>query len=86
MATEIRQDEANNLSKNADTCIVIGGKNSSNTIKLFNIAKDNCSNVIYIENENELDTSMIKGENVLILAGASTPEESIENTKNKIEK
>jgi 4-hydroxy-3-methylbut-2-enyl diphosphate reductase IspH len=55
-------------------------------MKLFNIAKENCSNAIFIEDENELDMSMIKGDKVLILAGASTPEESIENTKNKIEK
>lgn len=86
MATEIRQGEADELSKIADCTIIIGGKNSSNTKKLYEIAIKNCSNVQFIENENELDLNALDNNvnKVLILAGASTPDESILATKEKI--
>ena len=87
MATEIRQNEANELSKQADYVIVIGGKNSSNTKKLFEIASKNCDSIQFIENENELDLTKIQSGNyakILLLAGASTPDESINATKAKI--
>lgn len=84
MATEIRQKEAENLCKDADTVIVIGGKNSSNTRKLFEIALQNCLNVQYIDDSAELDIDSIKGDKIVILAGASTPDESILETKEKI--
>ena len=87
MATEIRQNEADELSKQADYVVIIGGKNSSNTKKLYEIASKNCSSVQFIENENELDLSQIKSSNfekILLLAGASTPDESINATKEKI--
>ena len=87
MATEIRQNEADELSKQADYVVIIGGKNSSNTKKLYEIASKNCSSVQFIENENELNLSQIKSSNfekILLLAGASTPDESINATKEKI--
>ena len=63
--------------------IIIGGKNSSNTKKLYEIAKQNCHNSISIENGKEaeetlknMDLSTI--EKVGIMAGASTPKESID--------
>ena len=49
-ATEVRQKSVDNLSKIVDTMIVIGGKNSSNTTKLYEIAKKSCNNTIHIEN------------------------------------
>ena len=87
MATEIRQNEANELSKQADYVIIIGGKNSSNTKKLFEIASKNCDSIQFIENEKELDLTKIQSGNfakILLLAGASTPDESINATKAKI--
>ncbi|MGL4569593.1 MAG: bifunctional 4-hydroxy-3-methylbut-2-enyl diphosphate reductase/30S ribosomal protein S1 [Clostridium sp.] len=76
-ATEVRQKSADELSKNVDMMIVIGGKNSSNTTKLFEIAKHNCKNTIHIENSHELPTEYINNknfENIGITAGASTPD------------
>ena len=86
MATEIRQEEADNLSKQADYTIIIGGKNSSNTKKLYEIASKNCDKVQFIENEDELDINDLNNNVniILVLAGASTPDESIIATKEKL--
>ena len=76
-ATEVRQKSADDLSKEVDAMIVIGGKNSSNTTKLYEIAKNNCENTIHIENSNELPKEYINNKNLKkigITAGASTPD------------
>ena len=72
--------------KQADYTIIIGGKNSSNTKKLYEIASKNCDKVQFIENEDELDISVFDQNvnKVLVLAGASTPDESIIATKEKL--
>lgn len=82
-ATVIRQRETDEISKNVDMMIIIGGKNSSNTEKLYNIAKSNCENTIWIETKNEIQE--IKDvSKVGIMAGASTPKESIIDVVNYI--
>ena len=59
--------------------IIIGGKNSSNTKKLYEISKKNCSNSICIESINEVDTDALKNAKIVgIMAGASTPQCSID--------
>ena len=76
-ATEVRQKSAEAISKEVDAMIVIGGKNSSNTTKLYEIAKKNCQNTIHIENATELPEEYInnlKFKNIGITAGASTPD------------
>ena len=76
-ATEVRQKSAEELSKEVDIMIVIGGKNSSNTTKLYEIAKKNCKNTIHIENSTELSEEYIRNsnyKNIGITAGASTPD------------
>ncbi len=76
-ATEERQKSVEELAKNVDLMIVIGGKNSSNTTKLFQIANELCSKTIHIENASELNTSFLDSANnikVGITAGASTPD------------
>ncbi len=76
-ATEVRQKSANELSKTVDTMIVVGGKNSSNTTKLYQIAKSNCQNTIHIENAKEITKEFIqenKEKVVGVTAGASTPD------------
>ena len=80
-ATELRQKETEKLSQKVDMMIIIGGKNSSNTKKLYDIAKQNCSNTILIETVNDLqDVDNIKSINKIgIMAGASTPEDSIKD-------
>lgn len=76
--TENRQIEIKTMAQKADTIIVIGGKNSSNTNKLYKIALNNCGNVQFIENYKELDFSNINEESyVVITGGASTPEKAI---------
>ena len=58
---------------------------SSNTQKLYEVAKQECTNTICIENAEELNTAKIKEFNKIgIMAGASTPKESIDNVIEKI--
>ena len=74
-ATEVRQKSANEISKDVDSMIIIGGKNSSNTAKLYQIAKDNCDNTIHIENAKELPKDFINNSKKIgVTAGASTPD------------
>lgn len=85
-ATEIRQKETGEMAKKVDVMIVIGGKNSSNTKKLYDIARKYCKMVLLIENETELVLDNIKStDKVGIMAGASTPKESIEKVIEKLE-
>ena len=76
-ATKDRQKEADEISRNSDTMIVIGGKESSNTRKLFEISKRNCPNSYHIETIEDLpQTKTFK--KIGITAGASTPSSIIE--------
>ena len=78
-ATELRQKETDEISKKVDYMIIIGGVNSSNTRKLFDIAKNNCENCVCIETAIELNLQdCIKYNKIGIMAGASTPKKSIE--------
>lgn len=77
-ATKIRQEETEDLSKKVDCMIIVGGKNSSNTKKLYEISKKNCNNTICVEEVNEIDKGVLKQGNIVgIMAGASTPQCSI---------
>ena len=83
-ATEIRQKETEELSKKVDCMIIVGGKNSSNTKKLFDISKVNCPNTILVENVEEVNFKELeKCNKVGIMAGASTPSFSYEIKKIK---
>lgn len=73
-ATEERQTEARDLASQSDAMIVIGGKNSSNTQKLYEICKEECEDTYYIQTLSDLDLNQIKSfRSVGITAGASTP-------------
>ena len=86
-ATELRQKETEKLSKTVDCMIIIGGKNSSNTRKLYDIAKNNCEKTICIETVHDIDIQeILKYEKVGIMAGASTPDSSIKEVINELEK
>ena len=76
--TALRQKETEELSKKVDVMIIIGGKNSSNTKKLYEIAKKNCVVTYLIETVRELKLSSKEMGKIGIMAGASTPKESIE--------
>ncbi|WP_238483690.1 bifunctional 4-hydroxy-3-methylbut-2-enyl diphosphate reductase/30S ribosomal protein S1 [Anaerosporobacter faecicola] len=73
-ATEERQTEARELATQSDAMIVIGGKNSSNTQKLYEICKNECEDTYYIQTLSDLDLNQFKSfRSVGITAGASTP-------------
>ena len=76
-ATHIRQEETRDMAKNKDTMIIIGGKNSSNTRKLYDISSEFCTNTLICENISDLDFSKVFG-NIGIMAGASTPKNVID--------
>lgn len=81
-ATHVRQTEAMELAKQVDAMIVIGGKNSSNTQKLFEICKKECENTYYIQTLDDLEISNIRSlGSVGITAGASTPNNIIEEVQ-----
>lgn len=69
-----RQREACELSESCDAIVVIGGKNSSNTNKLYELCRKTCDNVFRISDAAELDYNKIKNfKSVGIVSGASTP-------------
>lgn len=79
-ATELRQKETENLSQNVDLMLIIGGRNSSNTNKLYDISSKYCKNVIFAENLKDIDINYIRQfERIGVMAGASTPHESIDS-------
>ncbi|MDO4965904.1 MAG: 4-hydroxy-3-methylbut-2-enyl diphosphate reductase [Lachnospiraceae bacterium] len=84
-ATEVRQTEAKDLSGKSDAVIVIGGKTSSNTQKLYEICRRECENTQYIQTLNDLDVqSLNEVKKVGITAGASTPNNIIEEVQNYV--
>ena len=86
-ATKIRQEETEKMSKIVNCMIIIGGKNSSNTKKLYEIACKNCKNTFIIETKDEIEKNQVDSfEKIGIMAGASTPKESIDEVINKISK
>ena len=73
-ATSDRQSEAEILASKSDLMLVIGGRHSSNTNKLFNICKSRCKETYFIESVHELPLSAVeKADRIGITAGASTP-------------
>lgn len=81
-ATSVRQIEADELASNNDAIIVIGGKSSSNTQKLFEISKKECANTYYIQTYHDLlGVDFAKFSTVGITAGASTPNKIIEEVQ-----
>lgn len=81
-ATEKRQSEVEELSRCVDAMIIIGGKNSSNTKELYNIARNNCSNVYLVQDEFDIDE--LSYNKVGVMAGASTPNDVVDRVINKI--
>lgn len=74
--TETRQKEVAILSESSELIVVVGGKTSSNTEKLYKIAKEKCSDAIHIESADELKSYSVerfRNKNIAITAGASTP-------------
>lgn len=84
-ATEVRQTEAKQIAQNSDAVIVIGGLSSSNTQKLYEICRRECDNTQYIQTLNDLDVDSLRDvKRVGITAGASTPNNIIEEVQNYV--
>ena len=70
-----RQAEAEKIAAKCDAVLVIGGLNSSNTNKLFEVASKKCANVFRLANADDFDYAKLKNfSNVGIVSGASTPD------------
>ena len=80
-ATSERQVEAKQIATEVDSMIVIGGKTSSNTQKLYEICKEECKNTYYIQTAKDLETVQLEGDVIGITAGASTPKNIIEEVQ-----
>lgn len=84
-ATEERQLEARQIACEADTMIVIGGRHSSNTQKLYEICRKECKNTYYIQTLVDLDSNMFRSNSCVgITAGASTPNNIIEEVQKHV--
>lgn len=84
-ATEERQKEAQSIAREVDTMLVIGGRHSSNTQKLFEICKEECENTYYIQTPVDLDSEMFHHSSYVgITAGASTPKKIIEEVQEHV--
>lgn len=72
--TRQRQEETVEFARNSDLVIIVGGKNSANTARLFQICERLARKAVHIEREDELKKSFFKGASkIFITAGASTP-------------
>ena len=73
-STEKRQAEVAELARNVDAVVIVGGKNSGNTQRLFQVAARSGKPALHVETEKELDVSALNGaRHVGVTAGASTP-------------
>jgi (E)-4-hydroxy-3-methyl-but-2-enyl pyrophosphate reductase len=85
-ATRDRQDAARDLAEIVDACYVIGGRHSSNSIKLLSVCKERCEKSFLIETEEEIDSRDLAGlKSVGITAGASTPKWLIDKVISRLE-
>ena len=84
-ATQERQTEAGEIASRVDVMIVIGGKHSSNTRKLYEICMQECANTYFIQTLDDLHLALPKSvRRVGITAGASTPNNIIEEVQNYV--
>ena len=83
-ATQERQVEAMRIASQVDVMLVIGGKHSSNTQKLYDICRKECKNTYYIQTLGDFNPECISSvRSVGITAGASTPNNIIEEVHTK---
>lgn len=83
-ATNERQNALLELCSKVDGVLVIGGKNSANTKRLFQTAQKHCKNAAHIQSKNDIPKFFYEMEKVGITAGASTPDEIIVDVKNHL--
>ncbi|WP_026503896.1 4-hydroxy-3-methylbut-2-enyl diphosphate reductase [Butyrivibrio sp. NC3005] len=84
-ATQERQTEAEQIAVEVDAMVVIGGTNSSNTRKLYEICKNKCEHTYFVQTADDLPQKFPEGVNkVGITAGASTPKKIIEEVQTHV--
>jgi 4-hydroxy-3-methylbut-2-enyl diphosphate reductase len=84
-ATRDRQDAARALAGMVDAFYIIGGRHSSNSVKLLAVCKEQCEKSFLIETEEEIDDNdLIGAERVGVTAGASTPDWLIQKIVNHL--
>ena len=84
-ATEERQTEARQIASQVESMIVIGDAHSSNTRKLYEICKEECGNTYFVQTLDDLHLDLPKAASpVGITAGASTPNNIIEEVQNYV--
>src|SRR3954452_20331962 len=84
-ATRDRQDAARALSTMVDAFYIIGGRHSSNSVKLLAVCKENCEKSFLIETDDEINPDDLIGvEQVGVTAGASTPNWLIQKVVNHL--
>ena len=84
-ATEERQTEAGTIARQSDAMLVIGGKHSSNTQKLYEICSKECPNTYFIQTLDDLDLEQFQSfRSVGITAGASTPNNIIKEVQSYV--
>ncbi|MGI6218025.1 MAG: 4-hydroxy-3-methylbut-2-enyl diphosphate reductase [Coriobacteriales bacterium] len=85
-ATKNRQDAAIDVARQVDAMVVIGGRNSGNTKRLFELCHEWCDNTHHIESAAELDPKWFSGcETVGVTAGASTPQPQVDDVVKALE-
>ncbi len=85
-ATKDRQEAARALAGMVDAFYIIGGRHSSNSVKLLGVCKEQCEKSFLIETEEEIDPNDLVGaERVGVTAGASTPEWLIQKVVKHLE-
>ena len=81
-ATSTRQTEAVKIASECDAMVVIGGKDSANSVHLAQLCQQHCDNVQFIENVKELDLERLRNaDKVGMTAGASAPSWIIKEVK-----
>ena len=84
-STQTRQKSTSELASRVDTLFIIGGKNSSNTKKLYQISKRILPRTFFIEKADQISPAMVKGAiKIGLSGGASTPPEAIQEAVAKI--
>ena len=83
-ATKERQDALKELCDRVDGVIVVGGKNSANTKRLFQTAQELCPHAAHIETPDEIPAEFFRMKVVGITAGASTPDDVIGGVENRL--
>lgn len=84
-STRLRQEEALEIAKKVEVMIVIGGRNSANTHRLYNLCRSTGTPAYHVEVPEELSPDWLLGANAVgVTAGASTPSRLIEKVIEKI--